>query len=183
MQTEFVNTSDVLESVLSTVLNGAESGLQKAAGNQAQRIRAAFSEEGSRDSVAIDADGNRQWEPTTDIALINRENPPEFEISVSPDPTAFGPDILIVGEWETLVDTGALRDSIVAGQVKRAGDESDIEVGTDIPYAEGMDQGTTITVDGKTHDVPARPFMFMTDIEAGDTDRILDDVAGGIPNG
>ena len=176
---QLVNTSDLMESILSTVMQGAESGLQVAAGNQSARMRQAFAEDGYRDGENLPVDGraNVRWEPTTDVALLERTNPPESEISLSP---AGRMEVLFTGEWNTLVDTGTLRDSIIEGQVERSGEESVVEVGTDVPYAAGMDQGTTITVDGNTYDVPARPFMFMTELDA---DRILADVARGLPDG
>jgi hypothetical protein len=82
------------------------------------------------------------------VALRNRKNPvlnPETE------------------DWFTLVDTGALRDSIEA-EVDIEEKVFTIQAYSEIPYAREMQEGTVF----QGHPVPSRPFLFLVEPDDGD---------------
>lgn len=133
----------------SDVRKGVGKGIKEAGDVAAERVRATFDREGERD-------GMPPWQPTSQVALRNRKNPPARGSRT----------------WKTLQDTGALYHSIHAEMLRDTDGSLEVEVRSSRQYAELMDQGGEASIDGRIIDVPARPFMDLVDPQ--DVNLLLD---------
>lgn len=147
LQFEIESDKNLADECVSEIRDYTARAMKEIGVTLAENIQDTFDFQGKRG-------GSPQWEPTSVIALRNRVNvPSEQEIQT--------------GNFKTLIDTGTLQDSI-----EDSFDESTLtlEVGSDLHYAKGMQEGTSF----KGHEVPARPFVFLTDDDSDEIDDILE---------
>lgn len=142
------------EEIAVDVAGYLNSALDKAGEGIAANMRAAFENEGIRA-------GQDQWQQTSRIAASKRKNPPSAVDLMS-------------GNYKTLVDTGALRDSI-DGKAVRGNQGYVLVVGTDRDYAPLMQFGGPSSVDGVAITVPPRPFIDLTDEDLATLEAALEE--------
>ena len=122
--------------------------------------------EGSRTQQGT-RDGSRQsWEPTSRIALTMRKTYPQTGAKKTGKKGYTQAQARFLFSAPTLVDTGALRDSIQTLEMSLDTNPEIMFIGSPLPYAPLMGLGGKATLpDGKQIDVPARDFLFFTEMD------------------
>lgn len=159
-----------MDSVFRQIQNEVKAGVEAAAREAGtyitEQIDLTFEYEGMRG-------GHDQWAPTTEIALSTRHTYPH------------GASLQVQEQYryyaKTLVDTGALHED--AREVKSSKfveDDYVLIFDPSVPYADILNNGGTITIDGESYVMEAREFMFFTQY---DVEHLTELVTERLPGG
>lgn len=147
--------SDVFQAINGEIRASVLEGLGNTRQEMDDRLRAQFTRQtqGSRPGAESP---EFQWIPTTEVALRARKTFPGGNV---------GAQQAYLRNAVTLVDTGALRDSLTSG-LDESADVIESYHAFTAPYAAAVQNGSVLVIDGKSHDVPPRPIAYVTEVDA-----------------
>jgi phage gpG-like protein len=157
-----ISPKDLFKGLDKELNRALSKGLDESAKFMKSQFELVFENRGATENER--AFGFEMFEPTTATALRGRQTyPSDGSIQERRN---------YEENADTLVDTGRLRDSI-AIEEDNIKNEQIRFVGAGVQYIETHEDGGTITVDGESHDVPARPFQHMTEDEQQNVENLI----------
>lgn len=141
----------------------------KSAQFMAKNIDISFENQGDRGA------GSYKWDPTTRAAKQARKTYPKTTGKTGKKGLTKEQARYLWRTDDTLIDTGALRNSIaIEDELEERGLIKRTYSGAGKPYIRTHEEGGTITVKGKTYDVPERSSHFITDSEESEIENIFE---------